>query len=94
MGTFLAYVDAVPGRLYPLVPTLLELSRRGHRVVVRCGVTDVQLMRSVGLEAGPLAKPIERFEPDDWRARTRFGALMSGSGSDRGTTRSAASAIG
>ena len=35
-------------------------------------------MRSVGLEAGPLAKPIERFEPDDWRARTRFGALMSG----------------
>ena len=78
MATFLAYVDAVPGRLYPLVGTLLELSRRGHRVVVRCGITDVELMRSVGLEAGPLAKPIERFEPDDWRARTRFGALMSG----------------
>ena len=39
MATFLAYVDAVPGRLYPLVATLLELSRRGHRVIVRCGVT-------------------------------------------------------
>jgi hypothetical protein len=26
----------------------------------------------------PLAKPIERFEPNDWKARTRFGALMSG----------------
>jgi hypothetical protein len=78
MATFLAYVDAVPGRLYPLVATLLELSRRGHRVIVRCGVSDVELLRSVGLEAGPLAPPIERFDPDDWRARTRFGALMSG----------------
>ena len=78
MATFLAYVDAVPGRLYPLVATLLELSGRGHRVIVRCGVADVELLRSVGLEAGPLAKPIERFDPDDWRARTRFGALMSG----------------
>jgi UDP:flavonoid glycosyltransferase YjiC (YdhE family) len=32
----------------------------------------------VGLHAEPLAPPIERFEPDDWKARTRFGALMSG----------------
>ena len=32
MGRILAYVDAVPGRLYPLVPTLLELQRRGHVV--------------------------------------------------------------
>ena len=53
MARFLAYVDAVPGRLYPLVATLLELSRRGHRVVVRCGVDDVELLRSVGLEARP-----------------------------------------
>ncbi len=30
MAVVLAYVDAVPGRLYPLVPTL-ELTRRGHR---------------------------------------------------------------
>jgi MGT family glycosyltransferase len=78
MATFLAYVDPVPGRLYPLVPTLLELSGRGHRVVVRCGIGDVELLRSVGLDAGPLAKPIERFDPDDWRSRGRFGALMSG----------------
>lgn len=31
MARFLAYVDAVPGRRYPLVPTLLELTHRGHR---------------------------------------------------------------
>lgn len=29
MPRFLAYVDAVPGRLYPLVPTLLELATAG-----------------------------------------------------------------
>jgi MGT family glycosyltransferase len=78
VARFLAYVDAVPGRLYPLVDTLLELTRRGHHVAVRAGVDDVERLRSAGLQAEPLAPPIERFEPDDWKARTRFGALMSG----------------
>ena len=56
----------------------LELEQRGHRVVVLCGVEDVERLRSLGLEARPLRREIERFEPDDWRARTRFGALSSG----------------
>ena len=77
MSRFLAYVDAVPGRLYPLVPTLLELSSRGDQVVVKAGIDDIERLRSAGLHAEPLAKPIERFEPDDWKAQTRFGALMS-----------------
>ncbi len=78
MARYLAYVDAVPGRLYPLVPTLLELAHRGHQVVVKCGIDDVARLRAAGLDARPLAPPIARFEPDDWKARTRFGALMSG----------------
>ena len=78
MARFLAYVDAVPGRLYPLVPTLLELTQRGHHVTVKVGTDDVEHLRSAGLEAESLASAIERFEPDDWKARTRFGALMSG----------------
>jgi MGT family glycosyltransferase len=78
MARFLAYVDAVPGRLYPLVPTLLELSHRGHQVSVKAGVGEIRRLRSAGLDAEALATPIERFEPDDWKARTRFGALMSG----------------
>ena len=80
MAVVLAYVDAVPGRLYPLVETLLELADRGHRVAVRCGVDDVERLRSLGLDAQPLRREIEHFEPDDWRARTRFGALSSGLG--------------
>ena len=78
MVRFLAYVDAVPGRLYPVVPTLLELVRRGHRVVVQAGVDDVARLRAAGLDARSLAPQIAQFEPDDWKARTRFGALMSG----------------
>ena len=80
MGVVLAYVDAVPGRLYPLVATLLELARRGHRVTVRCGVDDLARLRALGLDARSLRQEIERFEPDDWKARTRFGALASGLG--------------
>jgi MGT family glycosyltransferase len=80
MAVVLAYVDAVPGRLYPLVATLLELDRRGHHVAVRCGVDDVERLRSIGIDAQSLRREIERFEADDWRARTRFGALSSGLG--------------
>jgi MGT family glycosyltransferase len=80
MAVVLAYVDAVPGRLYPLVPTLLELVRRDHRVAVRCGAEQVELLRSIGIPAESIAREIERFEPEDWRARTRFGALRSGLG--------------
>ena len=78
MTRVIAYVDAVPGRLYPLVATLLELTHRGHHVTVKAGIDDVEKLRAAGLQAEPLAPPIARFEPDDWRARTRFGALMSG----------------
>ncbi len=80
MASILAYVDAVPGRLYPLVPTLLELQNRGHRVALRCGLDDVERMRAAGLAAEPLAPPIERFAPDDWRARTPITALIKGLG--------------
>jgi MGT family glycosyltransferase len=80
MASILAYVDAVPGRLYPLVTTLLELQHRGHRVAVRCGLDDVERMRVAGLAAEPLARPIERFAPDDWRARTPITALIKGLG--------------
>ena len=80
MGRILAYVDAVPGRLYPLVPTLLELQRRGHGVTVRCGIDDVDRLRAAGLATEPLAPEIERFTPDDWRARTPITALIRGLG--------------
>lgn len=65
MAVILAYVEPVPGRLFPLVATLEELERRGHRVAIRCGAREAPLLRAAGLEAKPLAPEIERFEPDD-----------------------------
>ena len=76
MSTVLAYLEPVPGRLFPLVPTLQELGRRGHRVTVRSGFPQVELLRSLGIDAAPLAPELVRFEAEDWRARTRFGALV------------------
>ncbi len=52
MATFLAYLEPVPGRVYPLVPALQELARRGHRITVRSGAAEVELLRSVGIDAG------------------------------------------
>lgn len=75
-ATFLAFVEPVPGRLYPLVATLQELQRRGHRVIVRTGPDEVDLLRSVGIEAEVLAPELAAFDPTDWQARTRFGALL------------------
>ena len=86
-GRVLTYVDAVPGRLYPLVATLVELAARGHRVAVRCGIDDVAL-RALGLEARPLRSEIERFAPDDWRARTRSAPSARGSRSSANGRRS------
>jgi MGT family glycosyltransferase len=80
MATVLAYVEPVPGRLYPLVTTFQELARRGHRVTVRTGVDQVELLHGLGLDATPLAGELARLEPEDWRARTRFGALLAGVG--------------
>jgi MGT family glycosyltransferase len=76
MATFLAYVEPVPGRLYPLIPTLQELLGRGHRVAVRTGAEEAELLHRIGIDADRLAPDLVRFEPTDWQARTRFGALM------------------
>ncbi|HEY6058868.1 MAG TPA: nucleotide disphospho-sugar-binding domain-containing protein, partial [Candidatus Limnocylindrales bacterium] len=41
---------------------------------------DVGRLQAAGLDAKPLAPDIERFAPDDWRARTPITALIRGLG--------------
>ena len=82
MAVVLAYVDAVPGRLYPLVATLLELAQRGHGVKVRCGIDDVERLRSLGLDAQSLRREIERSSPTTG-GRGRASAPSAGSPSVR-----------
>jgi UDP:flavonoid glycosyltransferase YjiC (YdhE family) len=75
MARYLAYTSPARGHLYPIVPTLEGLRRRGHGVVVRTLASEVGLLRELGFEAEAIDPAIEREEHADWRARTPIGAL-------------------
>ena len=70
MARYLVYTSPARGHLYPIVPTLEELRRRGHGVVVRTLSSEVGLLRELGFEAEAINRAIKRREIDDWRART------------------------
>ena len=75
MARYLVYTSPGRGHLYPVVPTLEELRRRGHEVVVRTLAAEVGLLRDLGFVATAIDPAIEREEHADWRARTPIGAL-------------------
>jgi MGT family glycosyltransferase len=77
MVRYLVYTSPARGHLYPIVPTLEELRRRGHQIVVRTLSSEVDLLRSLGFEAAAVDPAIERREIDDWQARTPIGALQA-----------------
>ena len=56
MATILAYTSPARGNLYPIVALLIELQRRGHRIVLRTLAEGV----STGLDLGFEASPIDR----------------------------------
>ena len=76
MARYLVYTSPARGHLYPVVPALEELRRRGHEVVVRTLASEVGLLRELGFEATPIDPTIERKEHADWQARTPIGALQ------------------
>jgi UDP:flavonoid glycosyltransferase YjiC (YdhE family) len=70
MARFLAYTSPARGHLYPIVPTLLELRRRGHEVHVRTLASEVAALEALGLGAEPIDPVIEARRLDDWAAST------------------------
>jgi MGT family glycosyltransferase len=66
----LAYTSPARGHLFPLVPILDELVRRGHDVSLRTLASQVPLMRERGFDAAPIAPAIEAIEIDDFQGRT------------------------
>jgi MGT family glycosyltransferase len=76
MARYLVYTSPARGHLYPIVPTLEELRRRGHEVVVRTLASEVGLLRDLGFAAAAIDPAIELKEHVDWRARTPVGALQ------------------
>ena len=75
MSRVLAYTGPSEGHLYPLVPTLIELNERGHKVTVRTMAKEIPRLGEMGFEASPVADGIAEREADDWRGRTPIGAL-------------------
>lgn len=76
MSRVLAYTSPGRGHLYPIIPILDELHRRGHEISLRTLGSEVPLALSRGLHAAPIRPHIEAIEHDDWRARNPRAALV------------------
>ncbi|MEA2493922.1 MAG: hypothetical protein QOJ29_1833 [Thermoleophilaceae bacterium] len=75
MARVLAYTSPPAGHVYPIVPTLLELAARGHRVIVRTAAARVPELRAAGLDAAPVDPAIEAVPVEDWRGRDPLDAV-------------------
>ena len=62
------------GHLYPVVPILQELKRRGHAVAVRAASASVTDLRVLGMDAHALSSAVEAIDNDDWQARSLGGS--------------------
>ncbi len=73
----LAYSSPGRGDLFPIVPVLQELDRRGCEVFVRTLAAAVPLLTGMGFRADAVAPEIEAFVPDDYRAWNSLAAIKS-----------------
>jgi UDP:flavonoid glycosyltransferase YjiC (YdhE family) len=66
MARILAYVVPAAGHLFPFVPGLQELQRRGHHVHVRTGEKLLATAREAGLDVSPADPGIAAIEVNDY----------------------------
>lgn len=71
MARVLAYTSPARGHLYPIVPILLELQRRGHDIALHTLASQVEMARELDIDAEPVSKRIEQIELDDYRQRSQ-----------------------
>jgi MGT family glycosyltransferase len=74
----LAYTSPARGHLYPLVPILDELERRGHAIALRTLSSQVALMEERGYTTAAISPDVEALEHDDYLARTPQGKMKRG----------------
>jgi MGT family glycosyltransferase len=77
MAKLLVYTSPARGHLYPLVPTLEALARRGHAVAVVTLASEVERVQALGFGARAMAPAIEAREIDDWKATSPPAALLA-----------------
>lgn len=73
MSRVLVYTSPARGHLYPIVPIVQELRRRGHDVALRTLASQVETMRELGIDTAPISERVERIELDDYTRRSRQG---------------------
>jgi UDP:flavonoid glycosyltransferase YjiC (YdhE family) len=66
----LAYTSPARGHLYPVIPIVQELQRRGHALALRTLASQVELVSALGIDAAPISPRVEAVELDDYRARS------------------------
>jgi len=71
----LAYTSPAKGHVYPLIPTLLEMRRRGHTVAIRTLASEVAMLGQLGFAASPISPLVEAREMDDWRGKGQLQQL-------------------
>lgn len=77
MSTVLAYTSPAIGHLFPMVPLLLELRRRGDDVHVRTLGSHLELVRSLGLQAEAIDPGVEAVPHRDFETRSPKAALAA-----------------
>ncbi len=78
MARILAYTSPASGHLYPLVPGLLELQRRGHQVHVRTLPGALDQLAAIGLAASAVDPRIEEIDVADYAAGSDRDRLAQG----------------
>jgi len=69
MSRLLAYTSPARGHLYPCVPMLAELGRRGHQTIAYGLSGELDHLRALGIEAHAIDPVIEENQIVDWRER-------------------------
>jgi UDP:flavonoid glycosyltransferase YjiC (YdhE family) len=81
VSTYLVYTHPAAGHTYPLVPGLLELQSRGHRVEVVTAPGLVEPLTRAGISSLPVDDRILAIESNDYKEATGTGRLRRGLGS-------------
>jgi len=73
----LTYTSPARGHLYPVVPIVAELARRGHGATLCTLAAELGHLKPLGIEGSAIDPEIERIEIEDWRERSPIGAVRS-----------------
>jgi UDP:flavonoid glycosyltransferase YjiC (YdhE family) len=73
----LAYTSPARGHLYPVVPIMAKLARRGHSATLYSLSSELGQLAPLGIEGHAIDPAIEHIEIEDYRERSQFGAIRS-----------------